>query len=77
MQWFAGLPPRTIHTFNDLAAIFVSQFTANRTKRLGAFYKGLRVGKFSDSLALRRLSNMGEIRTKVEKHIEVEEDHAD
>ncbi|RDX60923.1 hypothetical protein CR513_60900, partial [Mucuna pruriens] len=34
MQWFAGFPPRTIHTFNDLATVFVLQFAANHAKRL-------------------------------------------
>ncbi|RDX65278.1 hypothetical protein CR513_56080, partial [Mucuna pruriens] len=34
MQWFAGLPPKSIHTFNNLVTIFVSQFAANRAKRL-------------------------------------------
>ncbi|RDX70273.1 hypothetical protein CR513_50508, partial [Mucuna pruriens] len=106
----------TIHTFNDLATTFISQFTTNRVKRLEvidlfdirqakgkslkkyyacfnnaivqvndldpkyfvkAFQKGLRVGQFSDSLALRRPASMGEIRVKVEKHIKVKEDQAD
>ncbi|RDY01339.1 hypothetical protein CR513_15354, partial [Mucuna pruriens] len=112
-EWFVGLPPRTIHSFNDLATIFVSQFFANCAKRLEvanlfdiwqvkgeslkkylirfnnttvqvnnldqkffvkAFQKGLRVGQFSYSLALRHPSSMGEIRARVEKHIEAEED---
>ncbi|RDX80481.1 hypothetical protein CR513_38962, partial [Mucuna pruriens] len=34
MQWFAGLPPKIIHTFNNLEAVFVSQFIANCAKRL-------------------------------------------
>ncbi|RDX65284.1 hypothetical protein CR513_56071, partial [Mucuna pruriens] len=34
MQWFSNLPARTIHTFNDLATHFVSQFAANKAKRL-------------------------------------------
>ncbi|RDX77031.1 hypothetical protein CR513_42907, partial [Mucuna pruriens] len=34
MQWFTSLPPRTIHTFNDLAVVCVLQFITNRTKRL-------------------------------------------
>ncbi|RDY08521.1 hypothetical protein CR513_07244, partial [Mucuna pruriens] len=34
MQWFVGLLPKTIHTFNDLAVVFVSQFATNRAKRL-------------------------------------------
>ncbi|RDX93068.1 hypothetical protein CR513_24711, partial [Mucuna pruriens] len=42
-----------------------------------AFQKGLRVGQFSDSLALRRPLSTEEIRTRVEKHIEVEEDQAE
>ncbi|RDX65434.1 hypothetical protein CR513_55907, partial [Mucuna pruriens] len=39
--------------------------------------QGLRVGQFSDALALRRSLSMEEIRAHVEKHIEVEEDQAD
>ncbi|RDX65341.1 hypothetical protein CR513_56009, partial [Mucuna pruriens] len=136
MHWLATLPSRSIRSFNDLAASFVSQFpgtlqgvamhwlatlpshsirsfndlafAANRAKRLEvdnlfdirqakgetlksyvarfnnatvrvndpdqkffmkAFQKGLRVGSFSDSLALRRP-------TCAEKHIKVEEDQA-
>ncbi|RDX70822.1 hypothetical protein CR513_49887, partial [Mucuna pruriens] len=42
-----------------------------------AFQKGLRAGQFSDSLALRKPPSMEEIRTRVEKHIEVKEDQAD
>ncbi|RDX68253.1 hypothetical protein CR513_52775, partial [Mucuna pruriens] len=38
--------------------------------------KGLRVGQFSDALALRLPTSMGEIRARAEKHIEVEEDLA-
>ncbi|RDX97992.1 hypothetical protein CR513_19163, partial [Mucuna pruriens] len=41
-----------------------------------AFQKGLRVGQFSDSLALRRPLSMEEIRARTEKHIEVKEDQA-
>ncbi|RDX67130.1 hypothetical protein CR513_54022, partial [Mucuna pruriens] len=74
MQWFAGLLPRTIHTFNDLATIFMSQFATNHAKRLE---KGLRVDQFSNSLALIRSSNMSEIWAKTEKHIEAKEDQAD
>ncbi|RDY12155.1 hypothetical protein CR513_03082, partial [Mucuna pruriens] len=39
-----------------------------------AFQKGLRASPFSDSLALKRPNSMAEIRTRAEKHIEVEED---
>ncbi|RDX78857.1 hypothetical protein CR513_40798, partial [Mucuna pruriens] len=35
MQWMATLPPRSIHTFNDLARLFVSQFAANKVKKMG------------------------------------------
>ncbi|RDX64085.1 hypothetical protein CR513_57398, partial [Mucuna pruriens] len=42
-----------------------------------AFQKGLRASPFSDSLALKRPSSMAEIRTRAEKHIEVEEDQAE
>ncbi|RDY02116.1 hypothetical protein CR513_14466, partial [Mucuna pruriens] len=42
-----------------------------------AFQKGLRVGQFSDALALRRPSSMEEIRVCTEKHIGAEEDQAD
>ncbi|RDX86850.1 hypothetical protein CR513_31764, partial [Mucuna pruriens] len=34
MQWMATLPPRSIHTFNDLARLFLSQFAANKAKKL-------------------------------------------
>ncbi|RDX73895.1 hypothetical protein CR513_46428, partial [Mucuna pruriens] len=34
MQWMATLPPRSIRTFNDLARLFLSQFAANKTKKL-------------------------------------------
>ncbi|RDX77140.1 hypothetical protein CR513_42779, partial [Mucuna pruriens] len=81
MQWFIGLPPRTIHTFNNLVAVFVSQFTANHVKGLEVAdlfdiqqAKGLKTGQFSDSLALRLPSSIGKIRTRAKKHVEVEED---
>ncbi|RDX97029.1 hypothetical protein CR513_20247, partial [Mucuna pruriens] len=61
----------------DLATPFASQFAANKAKHLEAFQKGLRVGQFSDSLELRNPLSMEEIRTRAEKHIEVEEDQAD
>ncbi|RDY01231.1 hypothetical protein CR513_15469, partial [Mucuna pruriens] len=111
----ATLPARAIQTFNDLASVFVSQFAANKVKRLEvadlfdikqaggeslksylarfnnatvrvndpdqnifikAFQKGLKASSFSDSLALRRPTNMDEIRVRAEKHVEVEEDQA-
>ncbi|RDX72585.1 hypothetical protein CR513_47910, partial [Mucuna pruriens] len=31
---FSSLPPRTIHTFNDLATIFVLQFATNKAKKI-------------------------------------------
>ncbi|RDX77222.1 hypothetical protein CR513_42690, partial [Mucuna pruriens] len=34
MQWMATLPPRSIQTFKDLAGSFVSQFVANKVKKL-------------------------------------------
>ncbi|RDX82671.1 hypothetical protein CR513_36511, partial [Mucuna pruriens] len=34
MQWMATLPPRSVYTFNNLARSFVSQFVANKVKRL-------------------------------------------
>ncbi|RDY04072.1 hypothetical protein CR513_12283, partial [Mucuna pruriens] len=34
MHWLATLPPRSVRSFNDLAASFTSQFAANKTKRL-------------------------------------------
>ncbi|RDX73408.1 hypothetical protein CR513_46993, partial [Mucuna pruriens] len=34
MRWFLGLPPQSIHTFNNLTTTFVSQFATNREKRL-------------------------------------------
>ncbi|RDX67239.1 hypothetical protein CR513_53913, partial [Mucuna pruriens] len=42
-----------------------------------ALQKWLRAGQFSDALALRRPNSMREIRARVEKHIEVEEDVTD
>ncbi|RDX64827.1 Tf2-9, partial [Mucuna pruriens] len=42
-----------------------------------AFQKGLRASPFSDSLALKQPNSMAEIRTRAEKHIEVEEDQAE
>ncbi|RDX60414.1 hypothetical protein CR513_61441, partial [Mucuna pruriens] len=42
-----------------------------------AFHKGLRVGQFNDSLELRRLASMEEIRAWAKKHFEAEEDLAD
>ncbi|RDX68991.1 hypothetical protein CR513_51956, partial [Mucuna pruriens] len=93
MQWFSGLPSRIIYTFNDLATCFVSQFATNKVKKLEVAYlfdskqmKGENLKRylicfnkamFSDSLALRRSTSMEEIRARVEKHIDVEEDLAD
>ncbi|RDX83256.1 hypothetical protein CR513_35849, partial [Mucuna pruriens] len=107
-----NLPPRSIYAFNDLANVFLSQFAANKPKRLEvadlfdirqtggeslksymarfndatvrvddpdqkffvkAFQKGLRVGPFSDALALQKPTSMEEIRLRAEKHIEMEE----
>ncbi|RDX82657.1 hypothetical protein CR513_36523, partial [Mucuna pruriens] len=34
MQWMATLPPRSVYIFNDLARLFVSQFVANKVKKL-------------------------------------------
>ncbi|RDX80197.1 hypothetical protein CR513_39279, partial [Mucuna pruriens] len=34
MHWMATLPARSIRTFNDLAGLFLSQFAANKTKRM-------------------------------------------
>ncbi|RDX85066.1 hypothetical protein CR513_33787, partial [Mucuna pruriens] len=34
MQWMVTLPPRSIQTFSELAGSFVSQFAANKVKRL-------------------------------------------
>ncbi|RDX98500.1 hypothetical protein CR513_18558, partial [Mucuna pruriens] len=34
LQWIMNLPPRSIYTFNDLASMFLSQFAANKPKRL-------------------------------------------
>ncbi|RDX93699.1 hypothetical protein CR513_23991, partial [Mucuna pruriens] len=39
-----------------------------------AFQKGLRAGPFSDALALKKPVSMEEIRARVEKHVEMEED---
>ncbi|RDX77260.1 hypothetical protein CR513_42646, partial [Mucuna pruriens] len=116
LQWIMNLPPRSIYAFNDLADMFLSQFAANKPKRLEvanmfgikqagreslknymtwfndatvrvndpdqkffvkAFQKGLRVGPFSDALALQKPMSMEEIRVKAEKHIEVEESRFD
>ncbi|RDX76124.1 hypothetical protein CR513_43918, partial [Mucuna pruriens] len=37
MHWITTLPARSIRLFNDLAGSFVSQFVANRVKRLEVF----------------------------------------
>ncbi|RDX82515.1 hypothetical protein CR513_36686, partial [Mucuna pruriens] len=34
LQWMMNLPPRSIHVFSDLAGLFLSQFAANKPKRL-------------------------------------------
>ncbi|RDY02806.1 hypothetical protein CR513_13699, partial [Mucuna pruriens] len=34
MQWMTMLPPRSIQTFKDLVGSFVSQFAANKVKKL-------------------------------------------
>ncbi|RDX65347.1 hypothetical protein CR513_56005, partial [Mucuna pruriens] len=106
-----NLPPRSIYAFGDLAGLFLSQFAANKPKRLKvadlfdikqaggeslksymthfndatvrvndpdqkffvkAFQKGLRVGLFSDALALQKPTSMEEICVKAEKHVENE-----
>ncbi|RDX98176.1 hypothetical protein CR513_18946, partial [Mucuna pruriens] len=116
LRGLATLPARTIRLFHNLAVLFVSQFAANKVKRLEmadlfdlsqtkgeslksylarfnnatvqvnnsdqkffvkVIHKGLRVGQFSDALALRQLSSMEEIRRQAEKHIEAEEDLID
>ncbi|RDX99077.1 hypothetical protein CR513_17926, partial [Mucuna pruriens] len=116
LQWMMNLPPRSISTFSDLANVFLSQFAANKPKRLEvadlfdikqavgeslksymarfndatvgvndpdqkffvkAFQKGLRVGPFSDALALQKLMSMEEIRLRAEKHIEMEENRSE
>ncbi|RDX92036.1 hypothetical protein CR513_25897, partial [Mucuna pruriens] len=103
LQWIMNLPPRSIYAFNDLATLFLSQFAANKPKRLQvadlfdikqaggeslksymarfndatvrvndpdqkffvkAFQKGLRVGPFSDALALQKTTSMEEIRVR-------------
>ncbi|RDY01388.1 hypothetical protein CR513_15295, partial [Mucuna pruriens] len=85
-RWMATLPPRSIHTCNDLARLFLSKFAANKTKKLEvadlfdfkqARGESLCAGPFSDALALRRSASMEEIRVRAEKHIEVEEDQAE
>ncbi|RDY02344.1 hypothetical protein CR513_14207, partial [Mucuna pruriens] len=116
LQWMMNLPPRSIRVFNDLASLFLSQFAANKSKRLEvadlfdirqtggeslksymarfndttvrvndpdqkffvkAFQKGLRIGPFSDALALQKPMSMEEIRVRAEKHIEMEESRFD
>ncbi|RDY10678.1 hypothetical protein CR513_04770, partial [Mucuna pruriens] len=47
------------------------------TRFNNAMIRGLRAGQFSDTLTLRRLSNMEKIRARAEKHTEAEEDLAD
>ncbi|RDX88952.1 hypothetical protein CR513_29383, partial [Mucuna pruriens] len=42
-----------------------------------AFQKGLRIGPFSDALALQKPMSMEEIRVRAEKHIEMEESRFD
>ncbi|RDX61811.1 hypothetical protein CR513_59919, partial [Mucuna pruriens] len=34
LQWIMNLPPRSIYAFSDLAGMFLSQFAANKPKRL-------------------------------------------
>ncbi|RDX93431.1 hypothetical protein CR513_24311, partial [Mucuna pruriens] len=116
MHWMTTLPTRSIRTFSDLVGLFLSQFVANKTKRMEvanlfvikqsrgeslknylarfnnatvrvddsdqkffvkAFQKGLKVGPFSDALALQRLTSMEEIRVQVEKYVEMEESQAE
>ncbi|RDX89002.1 hypothetical protein CR513_29341, partial [Mucuna pruriens] len=116
LQWMMNLPPRSIRVINDLADLFLSQFAANKSKRLEvadlfdirqaggeslksymarfndapvrvndpdqkffvkAFQKGLRLGPFSDALALQKPMSIEEIRVKAEKHIEMEESRFD
>ncbi|RDY04852.1 hypothetical protein CR513_11380, partial [Mucuna pruriens] len=90
MQWVMNLPPRSIYAFNDLANVFLSQFAANKLKRLEVAdlcdirqnggeclkgymarfndaTKGLRVGPFSDTLALKRPTSMEKIRLRAKK----------
>ncbi|RDX81361.1 hypothetical protein CR513_37971, partial [Mucuna pruriens] len=112
LQWIMNLSPRSIYAFGDLAGLFLSQFAANKLKRLEVvdlfdikqargeslksymarfndatvrvndpdqkffvktFQKGLRIGPFSDALALQKPTSMEEIRVRAEKHVEMEE----
>ncbi|RDX72403.1 hypothetical protein CR513_48119, partial [Mucuna pruriens] len=34
MQWFAGFPSKSIHTFKKIATTFMSQFATNRVKKI-------------------------------------------
>ncbi|RDY04218.1 hypothetical protein CR513_12090, partial [Mucuna pruriens] len=97
LQWIMNLPPRSIYAFSDLAGLFLSQFAANKPKRLevadlfdikqaggeslksymarfndATVRKGLRVGPFSDALALQKPTSMEEICVRAEKHVKME-----
>ncbi|RDX91693.1 hypothetical protein CR513_26283, partial [Mucuna pruriens] len=51
MQWMTTLPARSIKTFNDLARSFVSQFVANKVKKLEAEGESLKnyLARFNNS----------------------------
>ncbi|RDX97494.1 hypothetical protein CR513_19732, partial [Mucuna pruriens] len=82
LQWMMNLPPRSIRVFNDLASLFLSQFAANKSKRLkvaelfdirqadGESLKSY-MAHFNDATV--RPSSMEEIRVRAENHVEMEE----
>ncbi|RDX63495.1 hypothetical protein CR513_58070, partial [Mucuna pruriens] len=92
MHWLVTLPPQSIRTFSDLATSFASQFTANKTKHLEVadlfdiMQNRGRPSKVtcpalimprSELTTPTKYSFIEEIRARVEKHIEVEEDQTE
>ncbi|RDY13677.1 hypothetical protein CR513_01366, partial [Mucuna pruriens] len=71
MQWMYTLPPRSIQTFRDLAGFFLSQFAANKVKRLevadlfdvGSVWADAQTARrcYEDSLRVERFSSRGNV----------------
>ncbi|RDX77148.1 hypothetical protein CR513_42772, partial [Mucuna pruriens] len=84
MQWFSSLPPRTIHTFNNLVMIFAKDKSLK--KYLARFNSTMVqvndldqkffVKAFQKGLRPKCPSSMGEIRARAEKHVKAKEDQA-
>ncbi|RDX90399.1 hypothetical protein CR513_27735, partial [Mucuna pruriens] len=87
LQWMMNLPPRSIRVFNNLAGLFLSQFVANKSKRLevadlfdirqagGESLKSY-MARFNDT-TVRKPMSMEEIHVRAEKHVEMEESRFD